>query len=330
MARIRSIKHDFFLDEELAECEMAARILFAGLWVIADKAGRLADRPLTIKAQILPYDNVDADALLAQLAARKLIIRYRVGSKAYIQVRSFTRHQKPHPKEPESEILGPPDGEKAPQYQPESNDLPCVYFIQPEAGGLIKIGYARNVYFRLSDLQTGCPIRLRVLGIIPAARSREKEIHQQFNSARQDGEWFEPVENLLEFIKHEAVAVEFHGRQVKAVKDENQTDGPSGRNGSGGGLGDLGSSVNGGFGNSVNTHSDLRLMCVPKSKFSLEEIRKFAWASYRLDQKLTDGGSKVEGIRNPDGWAIVAHRSGEFDGIIQEWLDNPQHFEVAS
>jgi hypothetical protein len=112
MARIRSIKQDFFLDEELAECDMAARILFEGLWVIADKAGRLSDRPQRIKPQILPYDDVDIDALLAQLADRNFIIRYEVEGRRYIQIRNFLRHQKPHPKEPESIIPSPDAVEK--------------------------------------------------------------------------------------------------------------------------------------------------------------------------------------------------------------------------
>jgi hypothetical protein len=116
MARIRSIKQDFFLDEELAECDMAARILFEGLWVIADKAGRLSDRPQRIKPQILPYDDVDVDVLLAQLADRNFIIRYEAEGRRYIQIRNFLRHQKPHPKEPES-IIPPPDAV-------EKNDQP--------------------------------------------------------------------------------------------------------------------------------------------------------------------------------------------------------------
>jgi hypothetical protein len=120
MARIRSIKHDFFLDEELAECEMSARLLFAGLWVIADKAGRLADRPLMIKAKIFPYDNLDINVLLTQLADHNLIIRYRAEGRSYIQIRTFTRHQKPHPKEPESEIPPPSILENESMHEPSA------------------------------------------------------------------------------------------------------------------------------------------------------------------------------------------------------------------
>lgn len=72
-------------------------------------------------------------------------------------------------------------------------------------------------------------------------------------------------------------------------------------------------------------------VCVSKSKFTLQQIRQYAWASHQLDQRLIGQGRKnIEGIRNPDGWAISAHRSGDYDPMIQEWIDNPGLFEIAS
>ena len=83
---------------------MAARLLFEGLWCMADREGRLEDRPLRIKAEILPYDDVDVDDLLDQLQARKFIIRYLSGEDGFIQVVNFKKHQSPHLKEAESLI----------------------------------------------------------------------------------------------------------------------------------------------------------------------------------------------------------------------------------
>ena len=73
MARSRNIKPGFFLNDELAECDPLARLLFAGLWCIADREGRLEDRPKRIKAEVLPYDDCDVDELLNQLAERSLL-----------------------------------------------------------------------------------------------------------------------------------------------------------------------------------------------------------------------------------------------------------------
>jgi len=45
MARTRSIKPAFFANEHLAELSAGTRLLFIGLWTIADKNGKLEDRP---------------------------------------------------------------------------------------------------------------------------------------------------------------------------------------------------------------------------------------------------------------------------------------------
>lgn len=109
MARARNIKPSFFTNEKLAECEPLARLLFTGLWCIADREGRLNDIPIRIKAQVLPYDNCDCNDLLAQLTDKKLIIRYSLDDDKFIQIISFTKHQQPHYKEVASVIPSPPN-----------------------------------------------------------------------------------------------------------------------------------------------------------------------------------------------------------------------------
>lgn len=107
MARARNIKHGFFTNDKLAECSPLARILFAGLWTIADREGRLEDRPKRIKAELLPYDDCSGDELLGQLANAGFIQRYTVGGNAYIQIDNFLKHQNPHVKEAVSTIPAP-------------------------------------------------------------------------------------------------------------------------------------------------------------------------------------------------------------------------------
>ncbi|HHV63842.1 MAG TPA: DnaD domain protein [Peptococcaceae bacterium] len=129
MARARNIKPGFFLNDELAECDPLARLLFAGLWCIADREGRLEDRPKRIKAEVLPYDDCDVDQLLEQLAKHGFIIRYEVDGNQYIQVTNFSKHQNPHVKEAASIIPPPPTQETAPEkhhtstmQEPEQNN----------------------------------------------------------------------------------------------------------------------------------------------------------------------------------------------------------------
>ncbi|MEQ9869177.1 hypothetical protein ABRP77_07830 [Pectobacterium odoriferum] len=104
MARSRNIKPGFFTNDELAECSPYARLLFAGLWTIADREGRLDDRPKKVKALVLPFDDVDCNELLQQLHEKKFINRYQVKGDGFIQIANWKKHQNPHCKEAPSEI----------------------------------------------------------------------------------------------------------------------------------------------------------------------------------------------------------------------------------
>lgn len=111
MPRARNIKPAFFKNEFLAELPAEARLLFIGLWTLADREGRLEDRPKRIKIEIFPCDNFDIDDLLSQLNKASFIIRYKADDINYIQIINFTKHQMPHHKEVAS-IIPAPDGHK--------------------------------------------------------------------------------------------------------------------------------------------------------------------------------------------------------------------------
>lgn len=107
MARSRNIKPGFFKNEVLADTGMAGRLLFAGLWTLADREGRMEDRPRYIKAEIFPYDNVDIDSLLDNLHASGFINRYEIDGERYISIVKWHKHQNPHVKEADSTIPPP-------------------------------------------------------------------------------------------------------------------------------------------------------------------------------------------------------------------------------
>src|SRR5262249_35050426 len=123
MARMRMLKPGFFKHEALAECPRDARLLFAGLWGIADREGRLEDRPRWIKSEVFPYDDdVTArhvDDWLQHLAANGHIERYEIDGRRYIWIPSFLTHQRPHVREAES-ILPPCQREHLPGTDPGS------------------------------------------------------------------------------------------------------------------------------------------------------------------------------------------------------------------
>jgi len=92
--RIRTIKPEFYMNDELAALPATTRILFTGLWGLADCEGRLEDKPKRIKLQVLPYDDVDVDAALQDLHDAGFIFRYEIDGQALIEVINFKKHQR--------------------------------------------------------------------------------------------------------------------------------------------------------------------------------------------------------------------------------------------
>jgi hypothetical protein len=143
--RARYLKPGFFRNETLADMSFAHRLLFAGLWTLADRLGRLEDRPKRIKPDVFPYDTVDVHALLGDLAEAGLIVRYVIDGNRYIEIPTFLKHQRPHPHEPPSTIPKPPELDKSetpvlapavtlvPHGQPTSGHVALVRSLDPES-----------------------------------------------------------------------------------------------------------------------------------------------------------------------------------------------------
>lgn len=96
MARIRSIKPEFWTSAQVAECSTNARLLFIGLWNFCDDAGRHPMNPKQIKMEVFPADAFSLDdvrRMLDELATNELIQYYTVDGKDYFHVTGW-RHQK--------------------------------------------------------------------------------------------------------------------------------------------------------------------------------------------------------------------------------------------
>lgn len=93
MARIRSIKPEFWTDERLTECSMSARLLFVGLLNFADDNGNQVYSAKRIKMQVFPADSVDTQPLIEELIAHGLVIEYSVSGEKYLNIKGFKKHQ---------------------------------------------------------------------------------------------------------------------------------------------------------------------------------------------------------------------------------------------
>lgn len=93
MARIRTIKPDFWTDEKLVECSLSARLLFIGLLNFADDNGNLTRSPKKIKMQIFPADAIDCEPLIIELITQGVLIEYSVSDEKYLHIKGFAKHQ---------------------------------------------------------------------------------------------------------------------------------------------------------------------------------------------------------------------------------------------
>ncbi|MBH1873541.1 hypothetical protein I5W30_04740 [Stenotrophomonas maltophilia] len=97
MARIRSIKPEFWSSEQVMECSPMARLLFIGLWNFCDDGGNHVASAKTVKAEIFPGDDIsstDVQGMLDELSSNSLIAFYTNGDKQYLHVTGWKKHQK--------------------------------------------------------------------------------------------------------------------------------------------------------------------------------------------------------------------------------------------
>ncbi len=102
MARIRTIKPEFFTSEDIVSMSPLARLFYVGLWCEADRLGRMEWKPLTFKMRYLPGDQCDVPTLANELIERGLVVLYEVDGKKYAEIPTFTEHQVINNREAES------------------------------------------------------------------------------------------------------------------------------------------------------------------------------------------------------------------------------------
>lgn len=104
MARIRTIKPEFFTSEDIVALSPLARLFYVSLWCEADREGRFSWRPGTLKMRYLPGDNCDVDTLAQELLDADLVVLYEVDGKTYAEIPTFKNHQVINNRESDSVI----------------------------------------------------------------------------------------------------------------------------------------------------------------------------------------------------------------------------------
>lgn len=104
MARIRTIKPEFFTSEDIVGLSPMTRLLYIAVWCEADKEGRLVWKPVTFKLRYFPGDNCDIQAMCQELVDAGLVVLYGSG---YAHIPTFAAHQHINPRESASQLPVP-------------------------------------------------------------------------------------------------------------------------------------------------------------------------------------------------------------------------------
>lgn len=131
MARIRTVKPEFFRHEGLYEAERSSglplRLAFAGLWCCADREGRFSWKPRTLKLDVLPHDDVDFSAILNALGSHGFVVRYETPEGSFGYIPSWRSHQVINLREAQSRLPEPPSC--------RAGELPAVHVYAHEYVG---------------------------------------------------------------------------------------------------------------------------------------------------------------------------------------------------
>ncbi len=98
MARIRTIKPEFWTSEQVMSCTPTARLLFIGMWNFADDSGVISYSPVQIKAKVFPGDtfsSVEIKTMINELISNDLVRLFRpLDGKLYLFISGWNKHQK--------------------------------------------------------------------------------------------------------------------------------------------------------------------------------------------------------------------------------------------
>lgn len=112
MARIRTIKPEFFTSEDIVGLSPWARLLYIALWCESDREGRLHWKPQTFKLRYFPADKVNILILCQELLDAGVVRLYGDG---LAHIPSFPKHQHVNNREAQSTLPAPPQAGEVPR-----------------------------------------------------------------------------------------------------------------------------------------------------------------------------------------------------------------------
>lgn len=97
MARIRTIKPEFWEDEKIGKLPIPCRLFFIGCWNFADDFGVIKGNAALLKSQIFPYDeNLRVSEIkkwIDSLVDARMLVPIIHAEESYYFIRTFRSHQ---------------------------------------------------------------------------------------------------------------------------------------------------------------------------------------------------------------------------------------------
>jgi hypothetical protein len=169
--RARNIKPGIFKNEILGAADPLYTLVFQGLWLLADREGRLEDRPVRIRGELFPYRSIDLEPFLVWLTENEFICRYSVAGNSYIQINRFHKHQNPHKTEKPSVI--PARSRESTKVLPLTNGSRPADSLIPDSSFT-------------ETLIPDSPIQPEALKTLSESRNRAAELHAIVSAIAQD------------------------------------------------------------------------------------------------------------------------------------------------
>ncbi len=209
-------------NEDLAELDPWAQLLFERLPMAADRDGLLEDRPKRIRALIFPYkgdSELDVDGLLNTLEDAGFIMRYEVEEIKVICIINFGKHQPIHDNEKASILPRPeswpvPKGGKSIDTPDPAHGIKCDFVIG-EIKNILNLSCSYAKAGKILDMAGGSSEYYSYAWSIIAIRRAKKWIKtdQFFGAIRKElqqrGRWTdednknvkEEAETMLKFLE---------------------------------------------------------------------------------------------------------------------------------
>jgi T5orf172 domain len=107
---------------------------------------------------------------------------------------------------------------------PTARRISYVYIIGESRDGPVKIGVSTNPKGRLSELQTGTPVKLKVLAKFRGDEEQEAFAHRLLGAHRINGEWFARTPAVNAFIDNVRRGVSVAGMVIDPALEFNEWD----------------------------------------------------------------------------------------------------------